>query len=423
MRTSSRTVLGGLLAAFLAGGCGKSEPGGPAPDPNVPLAGDPKPQPNPGPGPNPISALPALPVPAAATWEMDPGKHQIPAGLAAGQLAGEPFTPEVQVQGDTLLFRTLKNGLVERQIAVTLFLEPGRTIEGRKLVVDPVASPGADVPVVVVTLPHSGSGPPPGAPPFFEKGYALTLETGTRGNGTLPGKIYLTLPGEPKTFLAGTFAAEWVRTAAEPPGPADAPFVAGKVSVPGVPSPEVRVGYVRASADGPIVLDMLGTAFTTPGIALRSESYRPRTSLLVSGGTDQPGRYEHTRLEPGRYLVFAGVKGGPTAWAWVTVAPGAQLAADLTVEPAKAGGLEVTLPAGGTTPVTLVPADDPARPWPDALATTAATILEFEAKPTNGVATFAKLGSGKYEVRSGDLSGTADVTPGQTAKITLVPKK
>jgi hypothetical protein len=42
----------------------------------------------------------------------------------------------------------------------------------------------------------------------FKGGYALRVAFGQPVNGRLPGKIYLCLPDEAKSFVAGTFDAE-----------------------------------------------------------------------------------------------------------------------------------------------------------------------------------------------------------------------
>src|SRR5262249_9036914 len=59
----------------------------------------------------------------------------------------------------------------------------------------------------------------------------------------------------------------------------------------------------------------------------------------------RPTRYEHSRLAPGRYLVFASiVGGGPMAWKWVTVTPTTTMTVDFTLDPMQVGGLEVGAP-------------------------------------------------------------------------------
>jgi hypothetical protein len=42
----------------------------------------------------------------------------------------------------------------------------------------------------------------------FMKGYAMRLEFGEAQGGVLPGKIYLCLPDQEKSFMAGAFSAD-----------------------------------------------------------------------------------------------------------------------------------------------------------------------------------------------------------------------
>ena len=59
-----------------------------------------------------------------------------------------------------------------------------------------------------------------------------------------------------------------------------------------------------------------------------------------------PSRYEHSKLTQGRYLTFAMLKNGPAAWKWVDIGERTTEKADLTIDAAKVGGLEVTAPIG-----------------------------------------------------------------------------
>ena len=68
-------------------------------------------------------------------------------------------------------------------------------------------------------------------------------------------------------------------------------------------------------------------------------------------------------------------------------------------------------------PVSAAPAED-GKPW-DANLPAVAHALGLQAEPKDNKATFAKLAPGRYEVRAGDLSGTAEVKAGETAKVEL----
>lgn len=429
MRTTARILGRAILAVAVGltvGGCG-GKPDSPPPDQKTP---EPEKKDQPGaPNPNPKDPTtdPAKPGPAA--WEMDPTKHAIPASPVGGQLAGAPFAPEVQVQGNVLRFRLFKDGLPERQVELR-YIDAGKKFVDTKVTVKPDQPTGPDVPLVLLTRP----GPEPKDPPFFDKGYALTLELGKREGGKVPGKVYLSLPGAEKEFLAGTFAAEYVRTAEEPPGPDDAPFIQGKVTIAGSAGPPgVRVGYLRidpydAAEPATVHSDLIGTILQPGGFPVRSEAYRPRVASLFPGAAaTDPARYELTKLDPGRYWVFATLDGGPVVGQWLTVAAGGQLTADLTIDAAAVGALEVTIP-GPADKVYVLPAAQPEKPWPDLLVFTAGSLSGLQADVPKGdgskkdaVVAFAKLSPGKYEVWAGDFTGTAEVKRGETAKLTLTP--
>jgi hypothetical protein len=425
-----------MLAAVLAAlvGCGKSDSPSQKEEPKAPPAGPNKaepPPPSPGdkkdepkkaePGPLPASPL--------AGWQMDPAKHTIPTAPVTGSLAGAPFTPEVQVEGEVLRFRTLKNGLPDRQVELRLS-DPGKTLEGTKLTVRPDQPVGPDVPHVSVTKPGATEKDPP-VFATFDRGYALMLEVGKRDKGKVPGKVYLSLPGDAKDYLFGSFAADRVRSPDEPPGPDDAPFVQGKVTVTGAAEPYVSVGYVRVEPyepTAPPVLDLIGTPLKPGGFPVRSESYRPRVGLLVPGAKEKdPARYEFTNLDPGRYWVFATLQGGPAAWKWLTVPADGKLTADFTIDPKAFGGLDVAVP-GGVQRVAVVPAVEGGKPWTAGQAQNAGSITGLQAEPKPDAAkkdekvTFPRLAPGKYEVFGDDLTATVEVKAGQTAKVELKKK-
>lgn len=425
MRTLSGMILG--LAVLAAAGCGGSDSA--APDPKKPPAMDTTPpktdlQPSPPP---PKADTPTPPVepkkettsppqpPAVAAWEMDTAKHAFPDKPAVGHLGGKPFTPSAELQGEALTFRaTNPDGNAEREIVIKLSPELAKkAADGLKLVVKPEQASGPDVPEVENEVPDRKPFPRVA----FAGGYALTLELGKKAGGKVPGKVFLALPtvkdGDEKVFLAGTFTAEWSRPLGQPPGPDEAPFVQGGLTVPaGV---EVKVGYA-ALVGGKLVHDALNLTFPETGAATRSDHNKPRVSLLF-GMNKTSGRYDHTHLEPGRYLVYAGPVGGPFAWKWVAVEPTTQAAADFAIDPAKVGGLEVTVPAGTPGPVAVAPADD-GKSW-EANLPAVAHALGLQADAKDNKAAFARLGPGKYEVRAADLSATVEVKPGETAKVEL----
>ncbi len=244
------------------------------------------------------------------------------------------------------------------------------------------------------------------------------------------GKIHLSLPGEQKSFIAGTFSAEWIRARNELPGADDAPYIQGKIMVNGAAEPQVDVGYVRVSPAEPTHSDVLGIVIGPSGFPFRSETNRPRCISLFPATAKDPARYEFTKLEPGRYLAIAAFKTGPAAWKWLDVAAGSQTTADFTLNVTTIGGLDVSAPNGSKS-VAVVPASEPGKPWPESLISTAASMMELrvdtsetgKTDPTKPLTLkFPRLAPGKYEVWADDLKADVEIKANDTAKVELKKK-
>ena len=123
----------------------------------------------------------------------------------------------------------------------------------------------------------------------------------------------------------------------------------------------------------------------------RTESARP-TRLATSAAGEY--RYEHTKLEPGRTLIWARVRGDLAAWKWVSVAEGATDDVPLTLDPAATGGVTVkAADAAGT--VKLLPRDD--GPTPAEIPELAlAFALPLEAPVAEADRRFVAVPVGKY---------------------------
>jgi len=415
-----------MIFAALVGlllGCGGSSP--PTPDAKPTPADPAPPTPTPPPKDETVKkADPVPPPPPAVAWELDTAKHAIPTAPPGGKIAGAAFTPEAEFQGDTLKFRVLtKDGNIDR--AVSIQLPPARAktaADGLSLTIKADQVPGPDVPRVTTEFPPPKAGEP-GAMEFAN-GYALTLELGKRAAGKLPGKLYLSLPGDEKEVVAGTFVADWIRPISELPGPDDVPFVQGSLTVAG-DAPQVKLGYAGLPKPDDFASYSVQMALVGPGASARLDYARPRATVVVAAeAAGKPARYEHTKLSPGRYVVYAAVAdGGPAAWKWVTVAPDSKLTIDLALDPAKVGKLEVVVPVGTTDKVELAPADEPGTPVPLGVYFGVAATLGLQADPKDGVAKFEKLGPGRYEARAGELAGVVEVKAGETAKLELMPAK
>jgi hypothetical protein len=414
--TRARTVFAVLLVAGFAFalGCGSNpEPTQPAKQPEG----------------SPTTQTPTPDVPKAETpkvaHELDQTKHVIPAHPVRGSIGGMEVTPTVTIQGDELSFNVLKAGTpeVERCVRVRLAPmlvvgQPVPSVLGRDWKVKFDSDPGPNVPHVQIEL--------PGRPGYFaQSAYALTLELGQRKDGKVPGKIYLCLLDDQKTVLAGTFEAVYSRSHMERPGSADAPYIGGEITVTGAAADaKVRVDYVAFTEMGVSFQELVLLLNPPPTMSILFE--RVESSTFVRGERNgEPFRYEHVKLKPGRYLVMASVIGGPAVWKWVDVAIGSELTVNFTLDASKTGGVEVSVPAGVTGAVHIVPANDPSKPALDAEIFKAISqqVMRQDAAVAGGKALLKNLGPGKYEVRVGELKGNVEIVAGKTAELMLTAPK
>lgn len=227
-------------------------------------------------------------------------------------------------------------------------------------------------------------------------------------------------PSPPAAKVVEPPVAKPPRQPGEPPGPDDAPYITGSVTVRGVPAGAVlRVGYFGSLGADTFVF---GGAEAELGSAkgVRADAEK-RVSMLVPGdGKDVPARYEHGKLPPGRYVVYAEVKGGSVAWKWVTVAANGTPTADLALDATLSGGLEVGVPLEVFGKVQLAPADDADHP-PHGLPlfTAMAWRFDFQADVIARKAVFKGLPPGRYEVRASGRVRVVDVVPGKVAELDL----
>jgi hypothetical protein len=352
--------------------------------------------------------------------EMDPTRHVIPNGPVTGRVAGEDFVAEATVDGDYLVFKTLGTSPTTSERKVSLELRtPGQVIENRKIVVRQETLPGREVPRIFIeasSLPR---------PELYTHGYALTLELGQRKGNKLPGRIYLCFPDEKSTVLAGTFEADYPRLPTDPPGIEDVPFINGSVTVRNLdPKQTLRVGYLGVIGAELFVLgsgdiDIDPTA--PPNRSVQVMYDKPRVTNLIAGdGMSIPNRYEHSRLTPGRYLVFAMIPdGGPIAWKWVTISQTTTTTVDFVLDPQQTGGLEIGTPLEALGKVHLVPVNEqPGAGMLDPNISYAVALhLRLEQDIVARKALFKNLAPGKYEVRAGGQIRYVEVVAGKTVEL------
>lgn len=210
-------------------------------------------------------------------------------------------------------------------------------------------------------------------------------------------------------------------------GAADAPYVHGSVVIAGAWTEErLGVGFAGQGADGKPHSNMAGTIFTSgSGSWVESNTFQPQLTRLDSRERANP-EYRHTHMPPGDYIVYVHRGGVPAAWKKVTVKPGDQQTVNLSIDPAKTGGLTVTLPDAEANdkvrrPLLLIPADIdlPGKAWHDA-------FQAAEVQPGDKEVSVVGVPAGKYRAVRGKSSAEVEVVTGKTATVALIrdePKK
>jgi hypothetical protein len=373
--------------------------------------------------------------PVQLVYELDPSRHVMPARMVMGSSGDVVFAPKALVEEDYLIFRTLKEGTsqTEREIKLKLgSVSDPKSFDNRKVTIRPEMPPGAEVPEIWVT---TRTGDFQG----YSNGYALTLELGYREKWKINGKIYLCLPDKDKTVLAGSFFAAFPRQVSEPPGVEDLPYIKGYVNVIGAPpKTTLRVGFAATPDEQSFALGTADVEIREP-LWVRTDFDKPPITTLIAGdGKTVPSRYEHSKLTPARYLVFAtlepatpGEQSGPAAWQWVTVSRGEVVSADMmTIDVTKTGGLQVDVPDDSLTMVRLVPIDKlKMQMIEQPLFIVSAVQMGLQQPIIARKAIFKKLAPGTYdvrtcdEVRTGVHATTVEIVAGKIAELNFSKPK
>ena len=167
----------------------------------------------------PVALNTTYPVPTNINWTLDLTNAVFPGTTAAGRIHGRGFLCErTTLEGGTLSLRQGKTWPPDLGITVLLMWRPGEELGGRTVEVAPHQTP--PLPRVILRWKDDAGEP---MRPSINSGYALKLAFGQPANGRMPGKIYLCLPDEDKSFVAGTFNAEIRKPRPPKPGPPKAP--------------------------------------------------------------------------------------------------------------------------------------------------------------------------------------------------------
>jgi hypothetical protein len=149
------------------------------------------------------TAKPAAPV--APQWTLDLQAAAIPQAAANGQFAGRPFTAErAYLQrtpaGYLLTVRQGTGYQAEREILVALPLKPGEQIDGQSWNIAPDAPTAPRLVKRWLQNARQQS-------KIFTNGYVMKLEFEQTANNQIPAKLFVALPDDEKTFVAGTVTA------------------------------------------------------------------------------------------------------------------------------------------------------------------------------------------------------------------------
>ncbi len=148
------------------------------------------------------------------------------------------------------------------------------------------------------------------------------------------------------------------------PTPQEAPYIRGEVLRGRIEREgPVRVAYARFVDDKMEADELQGPCDPDPLESADWTSNGAKTSRLILGdGKARPYRYEHTKLQPGRYLISAAVVDGPVVWKWLDLPANGMLTENFTIDATKTGGVEVTVPMGVTGRVFIAPASEAGKP-------------------------------------------------------------
>jgi hypothetical protein len=133
-------------------------------------------------------------------WTTDLKQMKSSDDPVTGRILGTDFKPEkIQLLNTGLSLRSGKD-----TIHVFLNLKPGQAIEGKSFEWNPEDPQGQGRPSIHV---HVHSTKPLGVQ-AYTTGYAMRLEFGKEKDGSIPGKLYLCLPDERKSWIAGSFTLD-----------------------------------------------------------------------------------------------------------------------------------------------------------------------------------------------------------------------
>ncbi len=145
---------------------------------------------------------PADTTPDAAGWTLQLKGASIPIGPVGGRIKGSDFVSEKpSLQGGLLKFAQGADSFPDLEMSVVLPVILSGQLSGKTFTV-PSKEPGGN-PQISMRWKQAGKNTPEER--SWTEGYAMRLEFDKMLNGKLPGRIYLCVPDEEKSFIRGTF--------------------------------------------------------------------------------------------------------------------------------------------------------------------------------------------------------------------------
>lgn len=141
-------------------------------------------------------------------WTLELAREEFPEMSLAGSLHHQAFElGRATLSGSNLTLRVGRNGPVELGLNIYFFNRQAEELSGKTADVKPTDT---TAPRVVLHWKEAER-----RSQTFHNGYAMKVEFGPAANGEIPGKLFICLPDESKSWIAGSFNAE-IRK----PGPA-----------------------------------------------------------------------------------------------------------------------------------------------------------------------------------------------------------
>lgn len=157
-------------------------------------------------------------------YTLDVNAAKIPEGKVNGTISGSNFiaeTIQLGLVGASPVLSIFQGAMAspEREVLVYLRLKPGEKWSGHTWTVS------SDMKTGVLPVAKRWKVPASPTPLLqnYNSGYAMKLEFGQIKDGTIPGKIFLALPDNEHTVVAGEFKANTTFTEGAPPTAAAAP--------------------------------------------------------------------------------------------------------------------------------------------------------------------------------------------------------